>query len=178
MRPDRHPVKTMRCTAIDRGFDADTPRLPRGATRGDVRPSEARPSGGALISLTLFALLSLSACGYVGNPQAPTLDIPQLLMEIEEYALAEKEAQRALSVNPSSSEALAVLAAPSIRAAPVPDAVMWRMTDVIAHRGPDDSAIYHSAAGRRLARQDPPALAAADAKRREQQIERARPRAA
>jgi asparagine synthase (glutamine-hydrolysing) len=48
---------------------------------------------------------------------------------------------------------------------PVADSVVWRMTDVIAHRGPDDSAIYHSAAGRRLARQDPPALAAADAKR-------------
>ena len=82
MRPDRHPVKTMRCTAIDRGFDADTPRLPRGATRGDARPSEARPSGGALISLALFALLSLSACGYVGNPQAPTLDIPQQINDL------------------------------------------------------------------------------------------------
>ena len=35
----------------------------------------------------------------------------QLLMEIEEYAVAEKEAERALSVNPASSEALAVLAA-------------------------------------------------------------------
>ncbi|HUE17423.1 MAG TPA: asparagine synthase (glutamine-hydrolyzing) [Planctomycetaceae bacterium] len=44
---------------------------------------------------------------------------------------------------------------------PVADAIIWRMTDVLAHRGPDDSAIYHSAAGRRLTRQDPPALAAA-----------------
>jgi tetratricopeptide (TPR) repeat protein len=35
----------------------------------------------------------------------------QLLLEIEEYALAEKEVARALAVNPSSSEALAVLAA-------------------------------------------------------------------
>ncbi|HEX7545828.1 MAG TPA: tetratricopeptide repeat protein, partial [Gemmatimonadaceae bacterium] len=35
----------------------------------------------------------------------------QLLLEIEEYALAQKEAERALSVNPASSEALAVLAA-------------------------------------------------------------------
>jgi tetratricopeptide (TPR) repeat protein len=35
----------------------------------------------------------------------------QLLLEIEEYALAQKEAERALAVNPSSSGALAVLAA-------------------------------------------------------------------
>src|ERR1019366_4726194 len=35
----------------------------------------------------------------------------QLLLELEEYALAQKEAERALAVNPSSSEALAVLAA-------------------------------------------------------------------
>ncbi|MGH7654354.1 MAG: tetratricopeptide repeat protein, partial [Gemmatimonadaceae bacterium] len=35
----------------------------------------------------------------------------QELMEIEEYALAEKEAERALAVNPASSDALAVLAA-------------------------------------------------------------------
>jgi cellulose synthase operon protein C len=35
----------------------------------------------------------------------------QLLMEIEEYALAVKEVERALAINPSSSEALAVLAA-------------------------------------------------------------------
>ncbi|HEY2849639.1 MAG TPA: tetratricopeptide repeat protein, partial [Gemmatimonadaceae bacterium] len=35
----------------------------------------------------------------------------QLLMEIEEYPLAEQEAQRALAVNPVSSDALAVLAA-------------------------------------------------------------------
>jgi asparagine synthase (glutamine-hydrolysing) len=43
-------------------------------------------------------------------------------------------------------------------ASPVADAVMWRMTDVIAHRGPDDAEIYQSSAGRRLARTDPPAL--------------------
>jgi len=35
----------------------------------------------------------------------------QLLMEIEEYPLAEKEAERALAVNPASSDALAVIAA-------------------------------------------------------------------
>jgi tetratricopeptide (TPR) repeat protein len=35
----------------------------------------------------------------------------QLLLEIEEYALAQKEAERALAVNPSSPDALAVLAA-------------------------------------------------------------------
>ena len=35
-------------------------------------------------------------------------------------------------------------------AAPVPDAVTWRMTDVIAHRGPDDAEIYQSFAGRRI----------------------------
>src|SRR5580692_3201986 len=34
--------------------------------------------------------------------------------------------------------------------------VVWRMTDVIAHRGPDDSAVYHSAAGRRFTRHEPP----------------------
>lgn len=34
--------------------------------------------------------------------------------------------------------------------------VVWRMTDVIAHRGPDDCAVYHSAAGRVFSRQDPP----------------------
>lgn len=82
MRPDRHPVKTMHFTVIDRGFDADTPRLPRGATRGDAHPSEARPSGPAPISLSLFALLSLSACGYVGSPLAPTLDIPQQINDL------------------------------------------------------------------------------------------------
>lgn len=48
---------------------------------------------------------------------------------------------------------------------PVADEIVWRMTDILAHRGPDDSAIYHSAAGARLTRQDPPALSAADAKR-------------
>ncbi|HEV8002176.1 MAG TPA: asparagine synthase (glutamine-hydrolyzing) [Planctomycetaceae bacterium] len=32
--------------------------------------------------------------------------------------------------------------------------VVWRMTDVIAHRGPDDSAVYHSAAGRRFSRNE------------------------
>jgi tetratricopeptide (TPR) repeat protein len=35
----------------------------------------------------------------------------QLLLEIEEHALAQREAERALAVNPASSEALAVLAA-------------------------------------------------------------------
>ena len=43
---------------------------------------------------------------------------------------------------------------------PVADEVVWRMTDVLAHRGPDDTAIYHSAVGRRLTRQDRPAIAA------------------
>jgi hypothetical protein len=54
--------------------------LTRGARATDPRPSpEARPSGSAFVSpwLLLFAVLSLSACGYIGNPQAPTLDIPQ-----------------------------------------------------------------------------------------------------
>jgi asparagine synthase (glutamine-hydrolysing) len=43
-------------------------------------------------------------------------------------------------------------------AEPVADAVAWRMTDVLAHRGPDDAEIYQSFAGRRLSRTDPPAL--------------------
>ena len=47
---------------------------------------------------------------------------------------------------------------------PVADEVVWRMTDVLAHRGPDDSAIYHSLAGTRLTRQDPPAIAAPNAR--------------
>ena len=41
---------------------------------------------------------------------------------------------------------------------PLRDAVAWRMTDVLSHRGPDDSAIYQSSAGRRLTRTDPPAV--------------------
>jgi asparagine synthase (glutamine-hydrolysing) len=45
----------------------------------------------------------------------------------------------------------------------VSDAVIWRMTDVLAHRGPDDSALYHSAVGRRIARHDPPAVGAQNA---------------
>jgi len=32
------------------------------------------------------------------------------------------------------------------------------MTDVLSHRGPDDSALYHSSAGRRLSRQVSPAI--------------------
>jgi len=47
---------------------------------------------------------------------------------------------------------------------PVADEIVWRMTDVIAHRGPDDSSIYHSSVNRRLTRHDPPAIAATDAK--------------
>lgn len=39
-------------------------------------------------------------------------------------------------------------------AEPVSDDVVWRMTNVLSHRGPDDSAIYTSAAGRRLSRAD------------------------
>jgi asparagine synthase (glutamine-hydrolysing) len=40
-------------------------------------------------------------------------------------------------------------------AEPASPDVVWRMTDVLSHRGPDDAAVYHSAAGRRLARGEP-----------------------
>ncbi len=33
--------------------------------------------------------------------------------------------------------------------------VVWRMTDVLSHRGPDAAAVYHSAVGRRLERNEP-----------------------
>ncbi|HXY37784.1 MAG TPA: asparagine synthase (glutamine-hydrolyzing) [Planctomycetaceae bacterium] len=41
-------------------------------------------------------------------------------------------------------------------AEPVALDVVWRMTNVLAHRGPDDSAVYHSAAGRTFSRHDSP----------------------
>jgi asparagine synthase (glutamine-hydrolysing) len=34
--------------------------------------------------------------------------------------------------------------------------VVWRMTNVLAHRGPDDSAVYHSGAGRRFSPHEAP----------------------
>jgi asparagine synthase (glutamine-hydrolysing) len=34
--------------------------------------------------------------------------------------------------------------------------VVWRMTNVLAHRGPDDSAVYHSGAGRRFSSHEAP----------------------
>jgi asparagine synthase (glutamine-hydrolysing) len=39
-------------------------------------------------------------------------------------------------------------------AEPAPLDAVWRMTDVLAHRGPDDSGLYHSAIGRRLSRHE------------------------
>jgi asparagine synthase (glutamine-hydrolysing) len=41
--------------------------------------------------------------------------------------------------------------------------VAWRMTDVLAHRGPDDSAVYHSSIGRRLARHESASFASSNA---------------
>src|SRR6202162_6481302 len=41
--------------------------------------------------------------------------------------------------------------------------VAWRMTDVLAHRGPDDSALYHSSIGRRLARHESATFASSNA---------------
>src|ERR1700733_15139844 len=97
MRPNIHESRTMHLLAFFRLFSCEKLLFLEARPSGSAccvtaRPSEARPSGSALISpsawlsfspwLALFALLSLSACGYVGNPQAPTLDIPQQINDL------------------------------------------------------------------------------------------------
>jgi len=99
----------MHFTAIRRGLDAKATRSPRGADAvaargGDARPFEARPSGRAPISL-LFALLSLSACGYVGNPQAPTLDVPQQINDLRFVQYGDK-IRAEFTIPPETTEGL------------------------------------------------------------------------
>jgi hypothetical protein len=76
----------MHFAAIARGFTGKTPQLHRRVCPQRPGHFEARPSGRACIpgaqGLALFALLSLSACGYVGSPLAPTLDIPQQINDL------------------------------------------------------------------------------------------------
>jgi hypothetical protein len=56
--------------------------------------TEPRPSGSARSSppawFSLFAVLSLSGCGYIGNPQAPTLDIPQTTSDLRVVEYGDK----------------------------------------------------------------------------------------
>jgi hypothetical protein len=89
MRPDRHPVNTMHFA-----------RFP------EARPSgRARISGRAWFSLSLFALLSLSACGYIGAPQAPTLDIPQQITDFRFIEYGDK-IRTEFTIPPETTEGL------------------------------------------------------------------------
>ncbi len=72
--------------------------------RGFAVP-EARPFGRARFSFAFGALLSLSACGYVGNPQAPTLDIPQQINDLRFVQYGDK-IRAEFTIPPETTEGL------------------------------------------------------------------------
>jgi len=84
MRPNTHEFRTMDLLAFFRLAAIMWGR--QSCRRAGF--SDARPSGRAW--LTLFAVLSLSACGYVGNPQAPTLDIPLPITDLRVLEYGDK----------------------------------------------------------------------------------------
>jgi hypothetical protein len=115
----------MHFTAIRRGFDAKATRFPRGADAvaapvDSSRPSEARPSASAW--LAILALLSLSACGYVGNPQAPTLDIPQQINDLRFVQYGDK-IRAEFTIPPETTEGFPLKSLRSLdfRIGPIPN---------------------------------------------------------
>lgn len=105
MRPNTREVKSMRFLAFFRVFSCIKPLLLKLAT--SMR--ESRPSGSARFSfspwIVVFAILSLSACGYVGNPQAPTLDIPQQITDFRFIEYGDK-IRAEFTIPPETTEGL------------------------------------------------------------------------
>jgi hypothetical protein len=87
---------------------------------GRARRVTARPSGPAW--LCLAALISLSACGYVGPPQAPTLDIPQQINDLRFVQYGDK-IRAEFTIPPETTEGfpLKTLRSFDFRIGPIPN---------------------------------------------------------
>jgi hypothetical protein len=83
MRPNAHEIETMHFAVFYRVFHRKLPWLLKRAVPVRDAPRAARVAGSIGWWLSFFALLSLSACGYVGNPLAPTLELPQRVTDLQ-----------------------------------------------------------------------------------------------
>jgi hypothetical protein len=137
MRPHTHHVKTTNSATFVHAFSSTDPQFPRCAARALAHPSDARPLGRVPISISLFALLSLSACGYVGNPQAPTLDIPQQINDLRFVQYGDK-IRAEFTIPPETTEGfpLKSLRSFDFRIGPIPNP--WSESAWVASAKPID----------------------------------------